>query len=66
MDCAHALWGVHSIKRLVSLKLLKWFLSDILFILCIGYLTKLFNRLVVCMDTVAALPHVSHIYNALA
>ena len=28
MDCAHARWVVHSIKRLVSLMLLKWFLSD--------------------------------------
>ena len=28
VDCAHALWVVHSIKRLVSLMLLKWFLSD--------------------------------------
>ena len=27
-DCAHALWVVHLIKRLVSLMLLKWFLSD--------------------------------------
>ena len=56
MDCAHALWVVRSIKRLVSLMLLKWFLSDN-FILCIGCLTKIFNRLVMCMDTVAALPH---------
>ena len=28
VDCAHALWEVHSIKRLVSLMLPKWFLSD--------------------------------------
>ena len=28
VDCAHALWVVHSTKRLVSLMLLKWFLSD--------------------------------------
>ena len=28
MDCAHALWVVHSTKRLGSLMLLKWFLSD--------------------------------------
>ena len=28
VDCAHALWVVHSIKGLVSLMLLKWFLSD--------------------------------------
>ena len=28
VDCAHALWVVRSIKRLVSLMLLKWFLSD--------------------------------------
>ena len=28
VDCAHALWVVHSIRRLVSLMLLKWFLSD--------------------------------------
>ena len=57
MDCVHALWVVHSIKRLVSLMLLKWFLSDSFIYLCIGCLTKFFNRLVVCMDTVAALPH---------
>ena len=59
VDCAHALWVVRSIKRLVSLMLLKWFLSDsfIYFMYTIGCLTKIFNRLVVCMDTVAALPH---------
>ena len=28
VDCAHALWVVHSTKGLVSLMLLKWFLSD--------------------------------------
>ena len=28
VDCAHALWVVHSTKRLISLILLKWFLSD--------------------------------------
>ena len=28
VDCAHALWVIRSIKRLVSLMLLKWFLSD--------------------------------------
>ena len=28
VDCAHALWVVHSTKRLVCLMLLKWFLSD--------------------------------------
>ena len=33
--------------------LLKWFYLIVLFILCIGCLTKNFNRLVVCMDTVA-------------
>ena len=27
VDCAHALWVVHSTKRLVTLMLLKWFLS---------------------------------------
>ena len=27
MDCAHALWVVHSTERLVTLMLLKWFLS---------------------------------------
>ena len=57
MDCAHALWVVHSIKRLISLILVKWFYLIVLFILCIGCLTKIVNRLVVCMDTVAALPH---------
>ena len=28
VDCAHALWLVHTTKRLVSLMLLKGFLSD--------------------------------------
>ena len=28
VDCAHALWVVQTTKRLVSLMLLKWFLSD--------------------------------------
>ena len=28
VDCANAMWVVHSTKRLVSLMLLKWFLSD--------------------------------------
>ena len=28
VDCAHALWGVHITKILVSLMLLKGFLSD--------------------------------------
>ena len=53
MDCAHALWVVRSIKTLVSLILLKWFLSDSF----IYFMYRMFNRLVVCMDTVAALPH---------
>ena len=55
VDCA--LWVLHSIKRLISLMLLKWFYLIVLFILCIGCLTKMFNRLVMCMDAVAALPH---------
>ena len=29
----------------------------VLFILCIGCKMKMFNRLVMCMDTVAVLPH---------
>ena len=49
MDCAHALWVVHTTKRLVSLMLLKGFIR-VLFILRM-------NGLVVCMDTVAVLPH---------
>ena len=28
VDCAHALWVVHLTKGLISLMLLKWFLSD--------------------------------------
>ena len=32
VDCAHALWVVHSTKRLVSLMLLKWFYLIVLFI----------------------------------
>ena len=50
MDYAHALWVVHSTKRLVSLMLLKLFLSD-------SFIYFIFNRLVICMDTVAALQH---------
>ena len=58
MDCAHALWVVHSIKRLVSLMLLKWFLFDsFIYFMYRMFNEILFNRLVVCMDTVAALPH---------
>ena len=40
VDCAHALWVVRSIKRLVSLMLLKWFLSDS-FIYC---MYRMFNE----------------------
>ena len=36
VDCAHALWVVHSTKGLVSLMLLKGFFLIVLFILCIG------------------------------
>ena len=57
MDCAHALWVVRSIKRLVSLMLLKWFLSDSFIYFMYRMFNENFNRLVVCMDTVAALPH---------
>ena len=58
MDCAHALWVVRSIKRLVSLMLLKWFLSDsFIYFMYRMFNESFFNRLVVCMDTVAALPH---------
>ena len=32
VDCAHALWVVHSTKRLVTLMLLKWFYLIVLFI----------------------------------
>ena len=58
VDCAHALWVVHSIKRLVSLMLLKWFLSDSF--IYFMYLTKCFNRLVMCMDAVACLATCTH------
>ena len=57
VDCAHALWVVRSIKRLVSLMLLKWFLSDSFIYLMYRMFNENFNRLVVCMDIVAALPH---------
>ena len=57
MDCAHALWVVHSTKRLVSLMLLKCFLSDSLIYFMYRMLKFFFNKLVICMDTVAALPH---------
>ena len=57
VDCAHALWVVHSTKRLVSLMLLKWFLSDSFIYFMYRMLKKSLNRLVMCMDTVAALPH---------
>ena len=42
VDCAHALWVVHSIKRLpvVSLMLLKWFLSDSF----IYFIYRMFNE----------------------
>ena len=40
VDCAHALWVVHSIKRLVSLMLLKWFLSDSF----IYFMYRMFNE----------------------
>ena len=57
MDCAHALWVVHSIKRLVSLMLMKWFLFDSFIYFMYRMFNEIFNSLVVCMDTVAALPH---------
>ena len=58
VDCAHALWVVHSTKRLVSLMLLKWFLSDSFIYFMYRMLNEnRFNRLVMHMDTVAALPH---------
>ena len=41
VDCAHALWVVHSIKRLVSLMLLKWFLSDSF----IYFMYRMFNEI---------------------
>ena len=40
VDCAHALWVVRSIKRLVSLMLLKWFLSDSF----IYFMYRMFNE----------------------
>ena len=40
VDCAHALWVVHSIRRLVSLMLLKWFLSDSF----IYFMYRMFNE----------------------
>ena len=40
MDCAHALWVVRSIKRLVSLMLLKLFLSDSF----IYFMYRMFNE----------------------
>ena len=49
MDCAHALWVVHTTKRLVSLMLLKGFIRVLLILRM--------NGLVACMDTVAVLPH---------
>ena len=57
MDWAHVLWVVHSTKRLVSLMLLKWFLSDSFIYFMYRMLKKIFNTLIMCMDTVAALPH---------
>ena len=41
VDCAHALWVVHSIKRLVSFMLLKWFLSDSF----IYFMYRMFNEI---------------------
>ena len=40
VDCAHALWVVHSIKRLVSLRLLRWVLSDSF----IYFMYRMFNE----------------------
>ena len=40
VDCAHAMWVVHSIRRLVSLMLLKWFLSDSF----IYFMYRMFNE----------------------
>ena len=40
VDCAHALWVVRSIKRLVSLMLLKWLLSDSF----IYFMYRMFNE----------------------
>ena len=40
VECAHALWVVHSIKRLVSLMLLKWFLFDSF----IYFMYRMFNE----------------------
>ena len=40
VDCVHALWVVRSIKRLVSLMLLKWFLSDSF----IYFMYRMFNE----------------------
>ena len=41
VGCAHALWVVHSIKRLVSLMLLKWFLFDTF----IYFMYRMFNEI---------------------
>ena len=41
VDCAHALWVVRSIKRLVSLMLLKLFLSDSF----IYFMYRMFNEI---------------------
>ena len=57
MDCAHALWVVHTTKRLVSLMLLKGFLSDSFIYFMYRMLDENFNKLVMCLDTVAVLPH---------
>ena len=57
VDCAHALWVVHSTKGLVSLMLLKGFLSDSFIYFMYRMLNFFFNRLVMCMATVAVLPH---------
>ena len=49
MDCAH--------KGLVSLILLTGFSSDSFIYFMYRMLNDIFNRLVMCMDTVAVLPH---------
>ena len=41
VDYAHALWVIRSIKRLVSLMLLKWFLSDSF----IYFMYRMFNEI---------------------
>ena len=58
MVCAHALWVVHKTKTSIfNATESERVFNLVLFILCLGCQMKVLNRLFMCMDTVAVLPH---------